>query len=110
MKNNESTALLETKQQAAPIWYQQYVAVKKDLMERYPDADWVDVRRTSYNRMTARVEGADLHVDVFYWMVRGAIDDSWVISSVKKTCNENCLHGRYPQDSPHRILPQSWWG
>ena len=89
-------------------WYQQYVAVKEDLRERYPQAEWVSVTRDAFNRMSAHVQGPDMHAFVFYWFKGGTITDSWVTPLGKK-CTEECLHSHHPQEDPHRIEPESWW-
>lgn len=82
----------------------QYLAVKADLKERYPNAEWISMGRMSFNMVYADVDAPDLHHTVTYFFKGSRIDDSWVRER-KKRCNASCLHTHYPQTDPHALLP-----
>lgn len=83
---------------------EQYLAVKADLKDRYPQAEWISVGRLSFNMVYADVEAPDLHHTVTYFFRGDRIDDSWV-RVFRKNCTDFCLHSRYPQENPHAVLP-----
>ena len=86
--------------------YEQYLAVRADLKERYPYVDWISIRRRSFNMITADVEAHDLHVTVTYCFKGDRIDDSWVAVG-KRKCTAKCIHADYPQENPHRVMPRN---
>lgn len=85
--------------------YDQYLAVKADLRERYPEVNYISIGRMSFNMVYADVEAVDLHHTVTYFFKGNRIDDSWVRVTRGK-CNDACLHSRYPQENPHAVLPK----
>jgi hypothetical protein len=84
--------------------HDQYLAVKADLKQRYPDAERISLGRLSFNMVYADIEAVDLHHTVTYFFKGSRIDDSWV-RVVKTKCTESCLHHQYPQTDPHALLP-----
>lgn len=85
--------------------YDQYLAIRADLRERYPQAERISLGRMSFNMAYADVEAPDLHHTVTYFFRGDKIDDSWV-RVVKKKCTESCLHHQYPQKDPHVLMPE----
>lgn len=85
--------------------YDQYLAVKADLRERYPEVNYISIGRMSFNMVYADVEAVDLHHTVTYFFKGNRIDDSWVRVTRRK-CSDACLHNKYPQEDPHAVLPR----